>query len=376
MHWPFCRAKCPYCDFNSHIREAVDERRWRRALLTEIEHTAGETPGRQVSSIFFGGGTPSLMAPETVAATIDHVSRNWQLDGNIEITLEANPTSVEAGRFAAYRAAGINRLSLGVQALDDNALSFLGREHSLSEALTALDTAREAIPNYSFDLIYARPKQSVADWQCELMAALDMAGDHISLYQLTIEKGTPFYASARDGKIVLPSEALTARLFEITQQLTAAAGFTAYEISNHARPGGECSHNLSYWHYDDYAGIGPGAHGRLTLSEEGRIATRRHSKPETWLEAVDRDGHGNAQRYEVPAADSAREMLMMGLRLKAGVDLRRLAERSGLTLANVVNLSALRRLGNGGFLVHSQDRLRATEKGRVVLNRLLVELLV
>ncbi len=376
VHWPFCRAKCPYCDFNSHIRESVDEHRWRRALLAEIEHTASETPGRRVGSIFFGGGTPSLMAPETVAATINHIGKSWRLDSDTEITLEANPTSVEAGRFTAYRAAGINRLSLGVQALDDDSLAFLGRQHSAAEALAALETTRDTISRYSFDLIYARPEQSVADWRSELTAAFTMVGDHISLYQLTIEKGTPFYTSVRDGGIVLPSEALTVQLFEITQQLTAAAGLNAYEISNHARPGGECRHNLSYWHYNDYAGIGPGAHGRLTLEEGERIATRRHAKPETWLEAVDREGHGNARQHEVPPADSAREMLMMGLRLKTGVDLKRLTERTGLTLSDAVNLSALEQLSSGGFLIHSHQNLRATDKGRAVLNSLLTRFLV
>ena len=376
VHWPFCRAKCPYCDFNSHIREMIDEERWRRALLTEIQHTAEETQGRRVGSIFFGGGTPSLMAPETVAATIDHIDKIWRLDSDAEITLEANPTSVEAGRFAGYHAAGINRLSLGVQALDNEALAFLGRQHTVAEALDALETARAAFPRYSFDLIYARPEQSIESWQRELAAALTIVGDHISLYQLTIEKGTSFHASVRNGEIILPPETLAAQLFEITQQATEDAGFSAYEVSNHARPGGESRHNLSYWHYDDYAGIGPGAHGRLTLAKEGRIATRRHAKPETWLEAVDRNGHGNAQRHEVSAMDSAREMLMMGLRLKAGVDLKSLKERTGLTLAETVNLSALERFSIGGFLVNGKESLRATGKGRAVLNSLLAKLLV
>ena len=377
VHWPFCLAKCPYCDFNSHTSEAIDEERWRRALLAEIEHTAGETPGRHVGTIFFGGGTPSLMAPETVAAVIDQIGKSWRLGSEAEITLEANPTSVEAGRFAAYRAAGVNRLSLGVQALDDAALAFLGRQHNAAEARAALETARDNFPRTSFDLIYARPDQTVADWRRELAAALGMAGEHISLYQLTIEKGTPFHAAARDGEIITPPETLAAQLFDLTQQLTAAAGFNAYEISNHARPGGECRHNLAYWQYDDYAGIGPGAHGRLTLAESGkRIATRRHAKPETWLAAVEEMGHGSAERQPVSAAESAREMLMMGLRLNEGVDLRRFAERTGLTLTDAVSLSALGRLGTGGFLVHGQDNLRATDKGRAVLNSLLAELLV
>jgi len=376
IHWPFCLAKCPYCDFNSHVREVVDEDRSRRALITEIKHTGNETPGRRVDTVFFGGGTPSLMSPETVAAVIDQIGKSWRLDDHAEITLEANPTSVEAGRFAAYREAGVNRLSLGVQALDDEALAFLGRQHNANEARAALEITRENFPRYSFDLIYARPDQTVTSWRRELAGALATAGDHISLYQLTIEKGTPFHSAARNGEIVMPPEARAAQLFDITQQLTAAAGFDAYEISNHARAGNECRHNLAYWHYGDYAGIGPGAHGRLTLAEDGRIATRRHAKPETWLEAVERDRHGTAERHPVAAAESAREMLIMGLRLKAGIDLKCFAERTGLTLTDAVSMGALCRLSNGGFLIHSQDKLRATDKGRAVLNSLLVELLL
>jgi len=375
VHWPFCLAKCPYCDFNSHVREAVNEERWRRALLAEIEHTAGKTQGRRVGTIFFGGGTPSLMSPETVAAVINKIRNSWRVDSNAEITLEANPTSAEAGRFAAYRAVGVNRLSLGVQALDNNALTFLGRQHNSAEARSALETARDNFPRYTFDLIYTRPNQTVADWRVELAAALTMAGDHLSLYQLTIEKGTPFWAAVREGEVVLPPEARAAQLFDITQQLTASAGFNAYEISNHAKIGGECRHNLAYWQYDDYAGIGPGAHGRLTLAKDERVAIRRHAKPETWLEAVEHDGHGNAEQQPVPPAESAREMLMMGLRLKAGVDLKRFNERTGLTLTDAISLRALGQLSTGGFLVHSQDNIRATDKGRAVLNSLLTKLL-
>ncbi|MDA0229476.1 MAG: radical SAM family heme chaperone HemW [Proteobacteria bacterium] len=375
VHWPFCLAKCPYCDFNSHVRDDVDDLRWRRALCAEIDYVAAETPRRNVTSIFFGGGTPSLMAPETVAAVIDHVGRVWRLDAGAEITLEANPTSVEAERFTAYHAAGVNRLSLGVQALDDAALGFLGREHSARQARAALELARRTFPRYSFDLIYARPEQSAAAWRRELATALDMAGEHISLYQLTIEKGTPFYARHQNGEIKTPPEAAAAELFEITQELTVDAGYPAYEISNHAQPGKACRHNLSYWRYEDYAGIGPGAHGRLQTADAGARATRRHAKPETWLDAVQRTGHGTAETRPLSAAERAEEMLMMGLRLHDGVDVRRLTARSGLTLAQAVRPGALQRLTDGGFLACDGDTLRATENGRTLLNSVLSELL-
>ena len=375
VHWPFCLAKCPYCDFNSHVRDDVDDLRWRRALCAEIDYFAAEAPGRAVGSIFFGGGTPSLMAPETVAAVIEHVANVWRLVAGAEITLEANPTSVEAGRFAAYRAAGVNRLSLGIQALDDAALSFLGREHSASQAGAALDLARRTFPRLSFDLIYARPRQSAAAWRRELATALDMAGEHISLYQLTIEKGTPFYARWRSGEINPPAEALAAELFEITQELASNAGYLAYEISNHAQPGKACRHNLSYWRYEDYAGIGPGAHGRLQTPDAGARATRQHAKPETWLGAVERAGHGTAEVRPLAAAERAEEMLMMGLRLHEGVDLRRFTARTGLALTDAVRPGALGRLGDGGFLACRNETLRATEKGRAVLNSVLSELL-
>ncbi len=375
VHWPFCLAKCPYCDFNSHVRDDVDDLRWRRALCAEIEYVAAETPGRKVTSIFFGGGTPSLMAPETVAAVIDHVGRLWRLDQGAEITLEANPTSVETERFTAYRAAGVNRLSLGIQALDDEALCFLGREHSASQARTALELARRIFPHYSFDLIYARPKQSAAAWRRELATALEMAGGHISPYQLTIEKGTPFYARHQRGEIKMPPEAVASELYDITQELTAEAGYPAYEISNHAQIGKACRHNLSYWRYEDYAGIGPGAHGRLQTAETGARATRRHAKPETWLDAVERAGHGTAEMRLLAAAERSEEMLIMGLRLHDGVDVRRFSARTGLTLAEAIRPNTLQRLTDGGFLTCDEDTLCATEKGRTLLNSVLSQLL-
>jgi oxygen-independent coproporphyrinogen-3 oxidase len=349
--------------------------RWRRALCAEIDYFANQAPRRTVGSIFFGGGTPSLMAPETVAAVIEHIGRVWALDADAEITLEANPTSVEAGRFAAYRAAGVNRLSLGIQSLDDAALRFLGREHSASQAHAALDVARRTFPRFSFDLIYARPEQDAAAWRRELAAALDMAGEHISLYQLTIEKGTPFYARHRSGDISPPSEALAAELFDITQQLAAGAGYPAYEISNHSRPGKACRHNLSYWRYEDYAGIGPGAHGRLQTADAGAHATRQHAKPETWLGAVERSGHATAETRPLAAAERAEEMLMMGLRLHEGVNLTRFTARTGLLLMEVIRHDALNRMCDGGFLVCGDETLQATKKGRAVLNGVLSELL-
>ena len=375
VHWPFCLAKCPYCDFNSHVRDEVDDLRWRRALCAEIDHFAAAVPERSVGSIFFGGGTPSLMAPETVAALIAHIGTVWHLGTDAEITLEANPTSVEAGRFAAFHSAGVNRLSLGVQALDDAALGFLGRQHSASQARAALDLARSIFQRFSFDLIYARPGQGAADWRRELTAALDLAAEHISLYQLTVEKGTPFHARRLNGEIAPPGEALAAELFDITQQLCADAGYPAYEISNPARPGKACRHNLSYWRYEDYAGIGPGAHGRLRTAPAGGLATRQHAKPETWLEAVERNGYGIAEARPLEPKEQAEEMLMMGLRLQEGVDLRHIAERTGLNLAQLIRPGALDRLCDGGFLSHDSNNLRSTAKGRAVLNSVLPELL-
>ena len=375
VHWPFCLAKCPYCDFNSHVRDDVNNLRWQRALCAEINHVAVEAGNRTVGSIFFGGGTPSLMAPETVAAVIDQVGQVWNLAADAEITLEANPTSVEAGRFAAYRAAGVNRLSLGVQSLDDAALGFLGRQHSAGQARAALDIARRTFPRFSFDLIYARPDQSIAAWRRELADALELAGEHISLYQLTIEKGTPFYALMREGALNPPAEPAAAELFDITQEITTGAGYPAYEISNHARPGKACRHNLSYWRYDDYAGIGPGAHGRLQTAEAGARATRRHAKPETWLNAVERAGHGTAETRPLAAAERAEEMVMMGLRLNEGLNMARFTARTGLLVADALRRDRLQRLRDGGFLTYSDETLRATDKGRAVLNSVLAELL-
>ena len=323
IHWPFCLSKCPYCDFNSHVRrEQIDEARWVRAFAAEIASTAARAPGRTVSTIFFGGGTPSLMQPATVAAVIDAVARRWSIAPGAEITLEANPTSVEAERFRGYRGAGVNRVSLGVQALDDRALAALGRTHSAREALDAVGVARAIFDRYSFDLIYARPEQTPEQWSRELRAALREAGEHVSLYQLTIEPETPFATLHAAGKLHPPDENTARILYDVTQEICAAHGLPAYEISNHARPGGECRHNLVYWRVHEYAGIGPGAHGRLDIAGE-RQATATEKRPETWLAQVEKDGHGLVADEVLTSAEHADEFLLMGLRLAEGIDATR-----------------------------------------------------
>jgi len=370
IHWPFCRSKCPYCDFNSHVREAVDGTRWRRALLRELETMADTLGPRRLETVFFGGGTPSLMAPETAGALIARARELFPAADDLEITLEANPTSVEAGRLAAFRDAGVNRVSLGVQALDDDALRFLGRQHDSHEALKAVETAMSLFARVSFDLIYARPGQSVGAWRAELAQALSLARGHLSLYQLTIEKGTPFYAAARGGEFAVPVEDDALALFEATQELTEAAGLPAYEVSNHAAPGLECRHNLAYWRYQDYAGIGPGAHGRLLLADGKAIATRRHAQPEAWLDAVERHGQGSAEETALLPAERAEEMLMMGLRLAEGLSIAGLARRSGMTLDALAPRARRQPLIDEGLLEERGGFLRATVAGRAVLSAL------
>ncbi|HKW54403.1 MAG TPA: radical SAM family heme chaperone HemW [Stellaceae bacterium] len=373
IHWPFCKSKCPYCDFNSHVRDNIAQERWRHALLAELDHAAGETAGRQVTSIFFGGGTPSLMEPATVAALLDRAASRWRMAGDVEVTLEANPTSVESARFAALRQAGVNRLSLGVQALDDRALRFLGRGHDAAEALAAVALARRHFVRYSFDLIYARPEQTLAQWRAELARAIDLAGDHLSVYQLTIEPGTAFATAYARRDWALPEDELASDLFEATQDGLAASGLAAYEISNHARPGGECRHNLTYWRYGDYVGIGPGAHGRLTLGPD-KLATRRHRAPETWLAAVERQGHGLQEAIRLTPAERAEEMLMMGLRLAEGVDRARFRVETGGEIEASLDGARLADLVAGGFLVQDGQGLRATAAGRQRLNAVLARL--
>ena len=369
VHWPFCVSKCPYCDFNSHVRAAVDQAAWREALLADLAHEARALPGRTLGSIFFGGGTPSLMPPETVAAVIDAATTYWPAVPGIEITLEANPSSVEAARFADLARAGVNRVSLGLQALDDAALAFLGRAHGVSEGLAALDVAQACFGRVSFDLIYARPGQSPGGWEAELARALGFGTEHLSLYQLTVEPGTRFATEAAAGRLTLPDGDAAADLFEATRVQTAAAGLPAYEISNHARVGAESRHNLVYWRYRDYAGIGPGAHGR-----RGGLATARHRKPENWLAAVARGGHGAQLEQPLLAAERAREALLMGLRLREGVDLARIAALGETTVPELVDEAAVARLA--GLVTREGDRLRVTEAGMLLLDAILPEVVL
>ncbi len=371
VHWPFCAAKCPYCDFNSHVRRDVDADRWRRALVAEVAAAAHEVPGRVVDTVFFGGGTPSLMPPETVAAVIAAIGEAWMLAPDAEITLEANPTSVEAGRFRGYHDAGVNRLSMGVQALSDADLKALGRMHDVAEAERAFAVARAIFPRVSFDLIYARQGQTLSDWRSELDRALAMAVDHLSLYQLTIEPGTRFGDLAARGRLRgLPDAGAAADMYLATQEACAAAGMAGYEISNHARPGAESRHNLVYWRYGDYAGIGPGAHGRL--SQGGvRWATEAVRAPEAWLDSAEAGRTGIAARTAVDAREQAVEMLMMGLRLAEGVDTGRYARLNGTPLPEdrVAELASL------GLVAAEEGRLRATDAGRAVLDAVLRRLI-
>ena len=373
VHWPFCKSKCPYCDFNSHVRDGVEQARWRKALLTELEHAAREASGRRVETMFFGGGTPSLMEPDTVAALIERTRSLWDTADDIEITLEANPTSVEASRFAALAQAGVNRVSLGIQALDPTALKFLGREHSVDEALAALETARRHFARHSFDLIYSRPGQTPEAWAAELERALGLAGEHLSLYQLTIERGTKFFTQHARGAFILPAEDEAAAMYEHTQARLAAAGLPAYEISNHARPGAACRHNLIYWRYQDYVGIGPGAHGRFAEGA-AKKATRRASGPEAWLEAVERDGHGTAETSSIEGRDLVEEALMMGLRLADGIDRATFAAVTGADPVKAVGEKRLAPLLAAAFLEVDATHLRATPAGQQRLNALLERL--
>jgi oxygen-independent coproporphyrinogen-3 oxidase len=368
VHWPFCLKKCPYCDFNSHVREEVSHDRWRAALVREIDTFASRFPKLSTSSIFFGGGTPSLMAPETVAAVIERIDHHWGDGSEIEITLEANPSSIEAARFRAYAEAGVNRVSVGIQSLRDEALTFLGRLHTAREALAALEVAQDNFSRVSFDLIYARPQQSLEDWRTELTEALAFAPSHLSLYQLTIEEGTAFYHQFRRGRFSLPDEDAAAALYDLTQDLTTAAGLPAYEISNHARPGEESRHNLTYWNGGFYVGIGPGAHGRLPHpTGHGALAHNQIKRPEDWLAAVEAGGHGTDALEEISAEDRATEQVMMGLRLSRGIDTA--------PLAQVINRETLDDLVASGHLARSGTQVWLTDRGRPLLNFLLGKLL-
>jgi oxygen-independent coproporphyrinogen-3 oxidase len=364
IHWPFCVSKCPYCDFNSHVRESIDQQAWREALLADLAHEAALLSGRRLTSIFFGGGTPSLMAPATAEALISAARRYWPADDEIEITLEANPSSVEAARFADLASAGINRVSLGLQSLDDGALRFLGRAHSAGEGLAALDVAQRNFGRVTFDLIYALPGQSAAEWQAMLTRALALGTGHLSLYQLTIEPGTRFAALHAAGKLEPIDPDAAADLYELTGAMTAEAGLPLYEISNHARPGQESRHNLTYWRYGDYAGIGPGAHGRRL----GR-RTVRHKKPENFLSGLARNRHGIVEEAPLSPIEAADEALVMGLRLAEGIVPHEIAERFGLD--HLLDERAITRLVASGHLGWSGERLQTTPSGRLLLDHIL-----
>jgi len=369
IHWPFCVSKCPYCDFNSHVRDGIDIDRWLAALLADMAHEAALLPGRKLGSIFFGGGTPSLMPPHLVQALIDQAGKYWRFADDIEITLEANPSSVEAARFADLAQAGVNRVSLGLQALDDDVLAFLGRAHSVAEALAALDTAQRQFGRVSFDLIYARPGQSLEHWETELSRALAFGTGHLSLYQLTIEPGTRFETLVRRGELQPADDDHCADLFDLTRQLTDAASLSAYEISNHARAGEQSRHNLTYWRYGDYAGIGPGAHGR-----RGNMATERHRKPENYLAAVARNGHGLSVERALTPNTQATEALLMGLRLAEGLDLADLAVRTGVPLGALVDDAATQRLVKLGLITRNDRRITVTPAGMPLLDAVLAEI--
>ena len=371
VHWPFCLSKCPYCDFNSHVRHAaIDEERFARAFAREIETSASRIGRRKVTSIFLGGGTPSLMQPQTVGAILEAVGKCWHVAPDVEVTLEANPTSVEATRFAGYRAAGINRVSLGVQALDDASLKMLGRLHSAREALDAVAIARSAFHRYSFDLIYARPDQTPAMWATELKRAIAEAAEHLSLYQLTIEEGTPFFGLHQAGKLKTPDEATARTLFDVTQEICALHGLPAYEISNHARKHAECRHNLVYWRGQEYAGIGPGAHGRLDINGI-RHAVANEKRPEAWLMRVEANGHGAGVDDCLNAEERADEFLLMGLRLAEGIDPKRYAALAGrpLDAGRIALLSE-----EGAITIDSNGRLRVTQAGFPVLDAVVADL--
>jgi putative oxygen-independent coproporphyrinogen III oxidase len=371
VHWPFCLSKCPYCDFNSHVRHAsIDEDRYVRAFAAELAATAARVPGRTVSTIFFGGGTPSLMQPATVGAILDAIASHWTIARDVEVTLEANPTSVEATRFRGFRAAGVNRVSLGVQALDDAELKMLGRLHTAQEALAAVAIARSVFERYSFDLIYARPGQTPRAWAAELKRAIAEAAEHLSLYQLTIEADTPFSALHAAGKLAIPDEDTARALYDTTQDICAAGGLPAYEISNHARPGAECRHNLVYWRAHEYAGVGPGAHGRLDTGGERR-ATATEKRPEAWLRRVETHGHGLITDEALTPGEIADEFLLMGLRLAEGIDPERYARLAGRPL-DPRRMAILRQ--EGAVETMANGRLRVTLSGFPVLDAVVADL--
>lgn len=375
IHWPFCVSKCPYCDFNSHVADTVDDAAWQRNLLAELDHYGTKTKGRRLDSVFFGGGTPSLMPPAIVAALLDKLSDYWSVPLDLEVTLEANPSSIEAQKFADFRAAGVNRVSVGIQSFDDAALKFLGRAHSAAEASHAVSVAEQSFDRVTFDLIYALPGQNPDAWASELTQALSRGTDHLSLYQLTIEKGTPFYSDHRRGVFAIPGEDLAADLYELTGELTSNAGFGAYEVSNYARSGQESRHNLVYWRGGDYIGIGPGAHGRLTLAGE-RVRTEQVPGPAGWLSAVTADGHATRVSEPVAPTEQAEEHIMMGLRLAEGIDRAQFAQIVGRSLDVCIDGPKVTALGEAGLLVADRQGLRATTAGIQRLNAIIAAIML
>lgn len=374
IHWPFCKSKCPYCDFNSHVTQSVDEARWQAAYLKELDYFAKRIGPRRLTSMFFGGGTPSLMPPALVAALIKAAGEHFTLAPNMEITLEMNPTSIEAAKLEQFSKAGVNRVSIGVQALNAKDLKFLGREHSADEAIAAIKTASSIFKNYSFDLMYARPGQSVAEWEAELTEALKLAGPHLSLYQLTIEKGTPFYAAYERGEFELPNEDIAAEMYEVTEELLLNAGYEAYEISNYAKPGFECRHNITYWRYADYLGIGPGAHGRIQEAN-GRSATMMLHAPENWLKSVEEKGHGTQSDTKLTQEEVREEAIMMGLRLIRGIDAGQFTKTTGMNLWKSIDREMLDACVQEGLLEKEGNVIRASFDGRLVLSPLTAALL-
>lgn len=377
IHWPFCLSKCPYCDFNSHAVERIDQPRWRAALLREMETAAQEAgaDGRVLTSIFFGGGTPSLMDPDTTAALIDRARSLFACANDLEITLEANPGAVDRGRFADFRSAGVTRVSMGVQSLRPDSLRFLERRHGREEALRAIEAAAELFPRYSFDLIYARPDQTVEDWRAELTEALGLAGEHLSLYQLTIEQGTRFFSDHARGAFVIPADDQAVALYEATQEIMEAAGRPAYEVSNHARPGAACRHNLTYWRGGDYMAVGPGAHGRLTRNGVTR-AMRRHRAPQRWLEMVEAQGHATKEVLSLSAEERCEELVLMGVRLTDGLDPQRFSRLAGRPVSEAINTEALAFLREEGLIrpAESSSTIQATARGMLCLNAVIAEL--
>ncbi len=379
IHWPFCLSKCPYCDFNSHVINSIDQKQWKKALLKELDYVGNMTRGRTLTSVFFGGGTPSLMPAKTVQSLIDALGNYWVLDDSLEITLEGNPNSIDVQKYKDFKSAGINRVSVGIQSLRSDSLKFLGRLHSVDDSKHALDITRTLFDRSSFDLIYALPGQSLESWNTELLEALDMAQDHLSLYQLVIEPGTAFYTRHQRGEFQLPSEETSANMFTHTREVLASRGYDLYEVSNFAKPGSECRHNVLYWDYDDYACIGPGAHGRLTLNNspqtKQKIAIKNHRAPDVWMRHVMEKGQGQKEVLVLPGAEQITEHLLMNLRLVSGVNKERFFSKHGKDLMDLLNPKRLSLLKNLGYIVETKTTLKVTDQGMLRLDAITSDLL-